>query len=115
MLSLWMTSIFIFLLLTYSQTLWVNKIYTFENDYIRHKYEKKSWFLQRGYPEDLIETEMAKVHLSTRPNENSKKVIGVSFVVIYHPLLKKLNNNIDKIKRFLRQDPWFLSCLKKIQ
>ena len=53
--------------------------------------------LQRGYLQDLIETEVAKVHFATRPNEKFKKVSGVPFLVTYHPLLKKLNGIIDKM------------------
>lgn len=67
-----------------SQTFWLSKIYTFENDYIRHKYETKSWFLQRG------KFELAEVLFPTRPNEKFWKVTVISFAV------KKLNNIIDK-------------------
>lgn len=78
------------ILIIYSQTLWLNKIYIFQNDYICHKYEMKSWFLQRGNPEGFIEMEMTKVHFPTRPNKKSKKV-----TVMYH-LLKNLITSLTK-------------------
>ena len=50
-----------------NQTLRPSKIFTFYNNCICHKYEMKSWFFQRGYLEDLIEMETAKVNFTTLP------------------------------------------------
>ena len=40
----------------YSQALRLAKICTFENNFLRHREEMKSWFQRRGYPEDVINT-----------------------------------------------------------
>ena len=71
----------------YSQSLRLSKIFTFENDYICHKYDMKSLFLHGGYLDDSIETETVKNSFTTRPNEISKRVTEQG---------KKLNNVIDK-------------------
>ena len=36
------------------------KICNFENDFLRHRDEMKSWFQKRGCPEDIINTEMKR-------------------------------------------------------
>ena len=33
---------------------------TFENDFLQHRDEMKSWFQRRCYPEDVIKTEIKK-------------------------------------------------------
>ena len=55
----------------------------------------KSWFLQRGYPEQIIDCEMEKVNFRENKNKsgiNKKK--GVRFVITYHPKLKNLSKII---------------------
>ena len=47
--------------IVYSQTLRLNRICSVEADFVRHKKEMKSWFLKRGYPENIINREMEKV------------------------------------------------------
>ena len=47
--------------IVYSQTLRLNRIWSVEADFVRHKKEMKSWFLKRGYPENIINREMEKV------------------------------------------------------
>ena len=51
----------------YSQALRLAKICTFENDFLQHKVEMKSWFQRRGYPEDVISTEMKKMNFNVIP------------------------------------------------
>ena len=48
-------------LIIYSQALRLTKICTFENDFLWHIDEIKSWFQRQGYPEDIISSEMKKV------------------------------------------------------
>ena len=51
----------------------------------------KSWFEKRGYPQNIISAEIGKVKLRKKSKENRNKLAkGVSFVVIYHPMLKSL-------------------------
>ena len=47
--------------ITYSQALRLTKICTFENDFLRHRDEMKTWSQRRGYHEDVINTEMKKL------------------------------------------------------
>ena len=54
----------------------------------------KSWFLKRGYPENMIDEEMKKVKSSEKGSNNSKGSKGVPFVVIYHPSLNCLSRII---------------------
>ena len=80
----------------YSQALRLAKICTFENDFLRHRDEMKSWFQRRGYPEDVIDTEIKKVIFNGNSGKSSNKSNGVPFVLTYHPLLKKINYIIRK-------------------
>ena len=55
----------------------------------------KSWFLQRGYPQKLIETETSKVKFSgQRVFDRTKVEKGVPLVVTYHHLLKSIGKII---------------------
>ena len=47
--------------ITYSQALRLTKICTFENDFLRHRDEMKTWSQRRCYHEDVINTEMKKL------------------------------------------------------
>ena len=56
----------------------------------------KSWFLVRGYPEDLIESEMKEVKFASK-NRNAKRgksLKAVPFVMTYHPKLKSMEKVI---------------------
>ena len=51
----------------------------------------KSWFSQRGYQQNLIETETSKVKFSgQRISHMTKAEKGIPLVVTYHPLLKSI-------------------------
>ena len=52
----------------------------------------KSWLQRRGYPEDIINTEMK----TTIFNGNYSKSSNKNKVLTYHPLLKKVNYIIRK-------------------
>ena len=64
----------------------------------------KSWFLKRGYPNNVIEKEMKKVKfpkISSTKKDNAK---GVPLVVTYHPGLKNINQIINKNLHLLYMD-----------
>ena len=77
----------------------------------------KSWFQRRGYPEDVINTEMKKVIFNGNSGKSSNKSKGVPFVLTYHPLLKKVNYIIrkhshlltwmTKLKKCFNRDLWY--------
>ena len=55
----------------------------------------KSWFLKRGYPEQIIDYEMEKVNFrENKKNSGINKKKGIPFVVTYHPKLKNLSKII---------------------
>ena len=66
----------------------------------------KSWFLVRGYPKDLIETEMKIVRftLKSRNTKRSKSLKAVPFVMTDHPKLKSMNKVIPKYLDLLYLD-----------
>ena len=75
----------------YSQTLRPRRLCSLESEFLKHCTKMKSWFLKRGYPENMIDEEMKKVKSSEKSSNNSKGSKGVPFVVIYHPSLNCLS------------------------
>ena len=76
----------------------------------------KQWFAKRGYPQDLINSEMNKVKFPYVENKYNNKEKGIPFVVTFHPLLKSLGSIVNKnyyllqmndvkLKRFSLCDP----------
>ena len=66
----------------------------------------KSWFLVRGYPEDLIESDVKKVKFPSK-NRNTKRhksLKVVAFVMTYHPKLKSMNKVILRYLDLLYMD-----------
>ena len=91
--------------IVYSQMLSLRWICSFETNFVKSKNEMKSWFLKRGYPEKLINSEMKKVkfnhyHFISKHNYNK----GIPLVVTYHPLLKSLSKIISKNLYLLHMD-----------
>ena len=82
--------------IVYSQALRVSRIFSFENDFIRHRNEMKSWFLNRGYPKTLLDTEFNKVKFSNSSGDKKTKTNGIPLVITYHPLLKDFTKVIKK-------------------
>ena len=64
----------------------------------------KSWFLKRGYPNNVIEKEMKKVKFSKISSTKKDNAKGVPLVVIYHPDLKNINQIINKNLHLLYMD-----------
>ena len=58
---------------------------------------------RRGYPEDVITSEMKKVVFNTNFGICSNKNKGMPFVLTYH----LLNMNIKKLKKCFNQDLWY--------
>ena len=56
----------------------------------------KSWFLNRGYPKWLIDTEMEKAKFLCTSRKRYTKMKRIPLVVTYHPLLKDFANVIGK-------------------
>ena len=75
--------------IVYSQLLRVNRIYSCENDFKRHKFNMKIWFEKRGYPENIIENKVKKVKFTSCNKVQRRKSKDIPFVVTYHPLLKQ--------------------------
>ena len=103
--------------IVYSQALRIKRVCSQESDFNEHSLNLRSWFLKRGYPEKIINTEMSKVKFNVdnkRSNNRQKK--GIPFVVTFHPKLKVLQNIINKhlyllhvnsLKRSLHLNLWF--------
>ena len=59
----------------------------------------KSQFLQRGYSEQTIDSQIGKVKFGQRLKAGSKQAsVGVPFVITYHPKLKKIVQIIKKAR-----------------
>ena len=82
--------------ITYSQTLGVKRICSQESDFKEHSSKLKSWFLERDYPEIIIDAEMKKVLCGNSGKVNKKTEKGIPFVVTFHTWLKILQKIIDK-------------------
>ena len=47
--------------IVYSQSLGARRLCSHESDFLKHCTKMKSWFLKRGYPENMIDEEVKKV------------------------------------------------------
>ena len=86
----------------YSQTLRIKRICTREEDFVKHQGSLRNWFLNRGYPRNLIETQFQKVSDLKRDDllfqKGEKKTGGgVPLVLDFHPNL----SNVGSIMRRL--------------
>ena len=71
----------------YSHSLKATRLSSLKRDFLKHLTKMKSWFLERGYPENMIHEEMKRVKLSQKGSNNSRGSKGVPFVITYHPYL----------------------------
>ena len=86
-------------LIVYSQSLRARSSFSLESDFLKHCTKMKSWFLKRGYPDNMTDEEMKKVEFSEKGSNNSKASKGVPFVVTCHPSLNCLSYIIkDNLK-----------------
>ena len=58
--------------IVFSQVLRVSRICSKKSVFLKYLEKMKSWFLVRGYPEDLIESEMKKIKFASK-NRNTKR------------------------------------------
>ena len=72
----------------YSQALRLSNISTFERDLQRYALDMKSWFLEKGYSNEMIDSQMAKVTFGQKKSQELKSVTGVPFVITYHQKCK---------------------------
>ena len=77
----------------YSQTLRLSNICTDEEDFDKHWLNMKSWFLERGYLKQRIDSQMEQVKFGHSLNAGSKQTgFGVPFVITCHPKLKTIEH-----------------------
>ena len=72
----------------------------------------KSWFLDRGYSKEMIDSQMEKVRFGQKKVQSKKADIGVPFVMTYHPkhravgqFMKKLQHQDQTVKRVFSPPP----------
>ena len=92
--------------ITYSQALRVSRICYRECDFRKHISEMKTWFLRRGYPKNLVESEIKKFKFSHISNNKSQKraLKRIPLVVTYHPLFNSLGKVLSKNLNILYMD-----------
>ena len=83
--------------IVHSQALRIKRVCSEESDFNGHSLTLRSWFLKRGYPEKIINTDMSKVKFNVdNKRSNNSKQKEVPFVVTFHPKRKVLRNIINK-------------------
>ena len=85
----------------YSQALRLSNIYTYERDFQRHALDMKWWFLERGYPKKMIDSQMEKVKFGKKKSWELKSATGVPFVITYHPKLREIASIFKKYQNIL--------------
>ena len=80
--------------IVYSQTVRTRGLCSLESDFLKHCTKMKSWFLKRGYQENMIDEVMKKVNFSEKGSNNSKGSKWLPFVVTYHPSLSCFSRTI---------------------
>ena len=88
----------------YSQTLRLSKICSYERDFDTHALNMKSWFLDRGYSKQMIDSQMEKVRFGQKKVQSKKADIGVPFVMTYHPKLRAVGQFMKKLQHLIYQD-----------
>ena len=58
-----------------SQTLRLNRLCSFEQEFEGHKRNLRSWFVKRRYPKGIIDKEMSKVKFNFSKKINTKKKV----------------------------------------
>ena len=69
-----------------------------ESDLSRYLAKMRGWFCDRGYPEDIVDEQFARLDNTSGGNGKgiSKEKKGISLVVTYHPCLANLSNILRK-------------------
>ena len=105
----------------YSQSQRARRLCSLESDFLKHCNKMKSWFLKRGYPENMTDKDMKKVKFPEKGSKKSKEFKGFPFVVTYRPSLNclsrisKVNLNILYISREPKAvfSPGPMACISK--
>ena len=100
----------------FSQTLCNSMLCSYEENFVKHQANMKSWFFKRNYPEKLISAEIDNIKFSNIERKTNRKTQkGIPLVVKYCLLLKSYSsivNNIyyiwiKKLRGHLLHNPWF--------
>ena len=85
----------------HSQTLRLQRICSEEKDFIKHLDQLRVWFKARGYPGDLIESQIQKALRKRNSFGSKKSESGVPLVVTYNPKLDRLGNILFRHRHVL--------------
>ena len=101
----------------FSQALRISGLCYEENDFKNCRTQMNSWFVKRGYPENLIENEMRKVKFREGGMKKAKGLKIIPFNVTYLPQLKNLgritnqnkylSNKNEELRKYFCHDLWF--------
>ena len=100
----------------FSQTLCNSMLCSYEENFVKHQANMKSWFFKRNYPEKVISAEIDNIKFSNIERKTNRKTQkGIPLVVKYCLLLKSYSsivNNIyyiwiKKLRGHLLHNPWF--------
>ena len=93
----------------YSQGLHIKRLCSEDTALAKHLKDLKPWFCGRGYPENMVTGQLARVKYRNREyllrtNDYISKKTGVPLVVTYHPQLNVLNKIIRRNLKHLYAD-----------
>ena len=91
----------------YSQALRIKRLCSSQRDFENHLLEMKSWFCNRNYPEDIVDSELNKASFRSRQGlleRKNRRASGVPFVVTFHPGLNSLSYILKKHLHLLYGD-----------
>ena len=83
----------------YSQGIRIKRICSLEEKANQHLLHLRSWFCDRGYPNNVVDDQLEKVHEKSREElflPKVKKACGVPFVVTFASCLKTLGKILRK-------------------
>ena len=92
--------------IVYCQALRVSRICSRECNFRKHISKMKTWFLRRGYPKNLVQSEMKKVKFSHVSNSKFLKrtLERIPIVATYHPLINSSRKVLSKNLNILYMD-----------
>ena len=93
----------------YSQRLRIKRLRSEDRALTNFQKDLKIWFCGRGYPENMVTKQLARVKDKNREDllqtsDCLSKEIAVPFVAIYHPHLNALNKMIRRNLKHLHAD-----------
>ena len=107
--------------IVHSQGLRVKRICSKKEDFLKHMREMKLWFLERGYPENIVDQELRKVEFSKSSQRTNKRDKGLHLVATITHYFKTSVGFIDtliyfilimRLKEFLHLIPWLRFVVK---